>query len=70
VNTQRLLGAALLVIGVILLIVGISSSDSLADQVSETFTGRFTDKTMWYIVGGAAAAVVGLVLLALGWRRK
>lgn len=69
-NTQRLIGAALLVIGVILLIVGISSSDSLADQVSETFTGRYTDKTMWYIVGGAAAAVVGLVLLALGWRRK
>lgn len=62
---QRLAGIALLVIGIILLIVGLSSSDSVADQVSETFTGRFTDKTMWYILGGAAMAVVGVILLAV-----
>lgn len=69
-STQRLAGIILVVVGVILVIVGINSSNSLADQVSETFTGRFTDATMWYILGGVAAGVLGLVLLAFGWRRK
>lgn len=64
-NPQRIAGIALLVIGAILVVVGLTSSDSFADQVSETFTGRFTDKTMWYIVGGAAAALVGVLLLVV-----
>ncbi len=29
-----------------------NSSHSLADRVSNTFTGRFTEATTWYIVGG------------------
>ena len=41
------------------------ASQSLGDQVTETFTGRFTDETMWYIIGGAVAVVVG-GFLALG----
>lgn len=64
-SPQRIAGIALLVVGVILVIVGLNSSNSLADQVSESFTGRFTDKTMWYLVGGAAAAILGIVLLAV-----
>lgn len=54
-----------MVIGAILVIVGLNSSNSLADQVSESFTGRFTDKTMWYIIGGAAAAIAGILLLVV-----
>jgi uncharacterized membrane protein len=69
-NASRLLGFALVVIGAILLIVGINSSSSFADQMSETFTGRFTDKTMWYILGGIALGVVGLLLVFVGFRRK
>lgn len=55
----KLLGIILLVVGVILLIFGFNASQSLGDQVAETFTGRFTDETMWYIIGGAVAVVVG-----------
>jgi len=69
-NTQGVIGIVLIVVGVILLIVGINASDSISDQVSEAFTGRFTDKTMWYILGGIAMSVLGVVLLAVGWRRK
>jgi hypothetical protein len=60
---QRILSVVLLAGGVALLLVGMNSSHSLADQLSNTFTGRFTDHTTWYIVGGIAAAASGLMML-------
>lgn len=63
--SPKLLGIILLVVGVILLVFGWNSSQSLGDQVTETITGRFTDETMWFIIGGAVAVVVG-AFLALG----
>ena len=65
-STQRILGIVLLIGGVILLIVGINASHSLADRVSNTFTGRFTDATTWYIVGGIASALLGLLMVLVG----
>ncbi len=65
-NAQRLLGAVLLVVGVILLFIGISASHSVSDQVSQTFTGRFTQATTWYIIGGIASALLGVLLVAFG----
>lgn len=64
-GSQKLLGIILVVIGIILLVFGFNASQSLGDQVTETFTGRFTDETMWYIIGGAVAVVLG-GFLALG----
>jgi|OpeIllAssembly_1097287.scaffolds.fasta_scaffold2245929_1 hypothetical protein len=64
-NTSKVIGVVLMVIGVILIIVGVSASRSFADNVSNFFTGHFTETTMWYIFGGIAVAVVGL-LLTLG----
>ena len=49
---QRMAGIVLLVVGVALFIIGLNSSHSIADRVSDTFTGRFTQSTTWYIVGG------------------
>ena len=69
-NPQRLVGLVLLVLGVVLLFVGINASESLGDQMSEFFRGRFTDRTMWYLVGGAVMAIVGLSLVTMGWKRK
>ena len=63
-STNRLIGIILLVVGAILLYFGFQSSESVVDQTSEALTGRFTDTTMWYLIGGAAAAVVGLVMFA------
>jgi di/tricarboxylate transporter len=60
--SPKLLGIILLVVGVILLVFGWNSSQSLGDQVTETITGRFTDETMWFIIGGAVAVVVGAFL--------
>lgn len=68
-NGKRLLGVFLLVVGTVLLVVGFNASDSVADQVSQIFRGRFTDRTTWYIVGGLALAVVGLLMATFAARR-
>ena len=69
-NPQRIVGVVLVVVGVILLSVGINASHSLADQVSNTFTGRFTEATTWYIVGGIASALLGVLMVLVDLRRK
>ena len=69
-SPQRILGIVLLVVGVILLIIGMNASHSVSDQVSHTFTGRFTQATTWYIVGGIASALLGLLLVLFRVRGK
>jgi hypothetical protein len=64
-KSTQLIGVVLMIAGVVLIIIGVTASRSLADNVSSFFTGRFTQSTMWYLIGGIAAAVVGL-LLAIG----
>ena len=58
----RIIGIVLIVVGVILLIIGLQASDSAADQISETFTGKFTDSTTWYIIGGLGLGLLGLLM--------
>ncbi|MGH7131870.1 MAG: DUF3185 family protein [Phycisphaerales bacterium] len=59
------IGLALIVVGVILLVMGFNASDSLASDFSRFFTGNPTDRSIWLLVGGAAAVVVGVVVAAL-----
>jgi hypothetical protein len=66
----RIIGIVLLVVGVALVVIGMNSSHSIADQVSNTFTGRFTQATTWYIVGGLAAGALGFGMIATGGGRK
>jgi drug/metabolite transporter (DMT)-like permease len=61
-GTGKILGVVLLVVGVLLLFFGWQGSESVGDQISETFTGRFTDETMWYLIGGVAAVIAGAFL--------
>lgn len=60
---KKLIGIVLLVIGGILLYVGYNATEAPAEELVETFTGRYSDETMMYLIGGAVAAVVGLVML-------
>ncbi|HTB79418.1 MAG TPA: DUF3185 family protein [Opitutaceae bacterium] len=57
---------ALLVGGIILVIYGANASDSIGSSFSRLFTGAPTDKTIWFLVGGAVAAVAGLAGLLRG----
>jgi LPXTG-motif cell wall-anchored protein len=61
--TARWGGLILLVLGVFLLYFGWQSTGATTEQVSQTLTGRFTDDTMWFLVGGAVVAVSGAFLL-------
>ncbi len=49
----------LLVGGIVLIIYGISASDSVGSSFSRMFTGAPTDKTIWLLLGGVAAAIIG-----------
>ncbi len=66
---NNIVGLAVLALGVVLLIFGFNESHSLSSDVSRTFTGNPTDRSMWLIIGGSVAIVVGFVL-ALTGRRK
>lgn len=62
-GSSKLVGIVLLVVGVALLYFGYQSTQSVGNQLTETVTGRFTDETMWYLIGGAAAAAAGAFLM-------
>jgi hypothetical protein len=63
---NKLISLVLLVAGISLLIYGANASDSLGSDFSRFFTGSPTDKSMWMIIGGAAATVAGAVGLLFG----
>jgi hypothetical protein len=69
-SSRRIIGIVLLVAGVALLVVGMNASHSAADQISNTFTGRFTHETAWYIFGGGALALFGLLVAVTGARGR
>jgi CheY-like chemotaxis protein len=69
-SPKRIVGIVLLIVGVVLLIVGMNASNSVADQVSNTFTGKFTQSTAVYIFGGLALGLVGLLMTIFGVRGK
>jgi hypothetical protein len=57
---NKFISLALLVGGIVLIIYGIAASDSLSSSFSRFFTGSPTDKTMWLLIGGTVAGVIGL----------
>lgn len=63
---NKAISLVLLVGGIVLIIYGISASDSLSSSFSRFFTGSPTDKTMWLLIGGIVAAAVGLFGLFFG----
>ena len=67
-NPQRIAGIVLLAAGVVLFVVGMNASHSVADRWSNFFSGHFTDATVWYLVGGGVAAAAGLMMLVFTGR--
>jgi LPXTG-motif cell wall-anchored protein len=66
---QSVVGIVLLVVGVVLMIFGMQASASVGSRVSELLTGAPSDRTIWLLVAGVAAAMLGLGLLLVGRRR-
>jgi len=66
---NNIVGLAILAIGIVLLVFGFNASHSFSSDVSRAFTGNPTDKSMWLLIGGAAAVIVGLVVAVRETRR-
>lgn len=59
---NKAIGVALVVVGIILIVYGFQASDSVSSNVSRAFTGAPTDKTLWFLLGGSATAIIGAVM--------
>jgi hypothetical protein len=63
---NKIVSLALLVGGVVLIIFGISATNSFSSDVSRFFTGSPTDKAVWMLIAGITAAIVGLAMTFRG----
>jgi len=66
--SRKIIGLVLLVVGAVLLYFGLQATDAPLEQAREGLTGDYSDQTMLYLIGGAAAVVGGLALLVIGKR--
>lgn len=65
---NKIISLALLIGGVVLIIIGINATNSFSSDVSRFFSGSPTDKAIWMLIGGAVAAVIGLVSILRSWK--
>jgi hypothetical protein len=64
-NIFRVLGMTVLVIGVVLLVFGISATQKTGEKVRDELTGHYSSSTVWYIIGGLALIVGGAGLTCI-----
>ena len=57
---------AILAGGIVLVGFGVAALKSFSSDVSRFFTGSPADKTIWLLVGGIVAIIIGLVGLLRG----
>lgn len=65
-SQSQIIGFIVFAVGGLLLFFAWRASQAPVDQVSEALTGRFTDNTMLYLVGGLVSMVAGIALLLRG----
>src|SRR5258705_3272653 len=53
VQTDRIIGISLLIVGVALLFAGLNATESISSEFSKLFQGVPSDKAIWLMVGGA-----------------
>lgn len=61
-STMKIIGIALVVIGLGLALWGYQLSGSVGSQITQTVTGSDTDKVMTFYITGAVSFVVGIFL--------
>lgn len=61
-------------VGIVLVIYGLNSPDSLASSFSRLFKGTPTDETIWFLIGGMFSFCIGAAGLIFGpkptWKRS
>ena len=56
---NKAISLGMIVVGVTLIIFGVSASDSVSSDFSRLFTGNPTDEAIWLLVGGFALCAIG-----------
>jgi Protein of unknown function (DUF3185) len=59
---NKAIGLALLAVGIALIVYGVDATGSASSSISKTFTGSPTNKALWLLLGGIAAAICGAVM--------
>jgi Protein of unknown function (DUF3185) len=67
---KTIFGILILAGGIWLLNHGMNASHSYNDQTSTYVIGKFTYDTIWFMIGGAVASILGLILVLAGFRGK
>ena len=67
---NRIVSLILLIVGVILLINGFNAYNSVGSDVTRAVTGEPTDRSMWFLIGGAVLTIVGLFGTVRGNRSR
>ncbi len=63
---NKAIAAALLAVGILLVILGVHASQSFTSDLSRFFTGSPTNKAIWMLIGGVVACIAGVFGLARG----
>lgn len=63
---NKIIGIALLAVGIVLIIFGVNASNSFDSSMSRFFNGHPTNETIWFLVGGIVACVIGVGALLRG----
>jgi len=61
-STMKIIGIALVVLGIGLAIWGYQLSGSVGSQITQAVTGSDTEKVMTFYIAGAVSIVVGIYL--------
>ncbi len=70
-NFKLILGIVLLAVGITLIVMANHSMGEFGERVSKTFSGNYSDETMWNLIIGIAltAAGAGLVIFCRKWKK-
>ena len=63
---NKLTSLVILAGGIVLVVFGVSATNSFTSDISRFFTGSPTDKAIWMMLGGIVAIIVGLGGLSFG----
>jgi uncharacterized membrane protein YidH (DUF202 family) len=66
-SVLSVIGLVILVVGVFLIGAGLQKTQTLTNKVVEGITGRYTQKTIWILIGGALLILIGGILMYTGW---
>jgi len=66
---EKTISLAILAAGILLLIFGVSASNSFSSNLSRFFTNSPTDKAIWMLIGGVIITIIGLAGLLRGSKK-